>query len=73
MYYVAYYCYRYFYKYVKIIIIERIYLMYEFDSFCRGSAIAQTLGYFTMFLLSLIYILVSGMYKATWGGKIYKK
>lgn len=33
-----------------------------------GSAVAQAVGYFLMFILTLIYILVSKVYKDTWEG-----
>ena len=49
------------YKMFNLLIIY-VFMLY------RGSAIAQTIGYFVMFSLTLLYILVSGVYKSTWKG-----
>lgn len=38
------------------------------DLLFSGSAVAQASAYFTMFLLTLLYILISKSYKETWEG-----
>ena len=49
--------------------------MFYFDHFLlsfSGSAISQNIGYFSLMLLSVIYIKVSGIYKETWSGAYIK-
>ena len=33
-----------------------------------GSAVAQALAYFILFVCTFAYVLISGCYKETWGG-----
>lgn len=43
-------------------------LIYVAEMDIIGSAIAQSLTYFVMLSLSIIYIIVSGLHKTSWGG-----
>ena len=52
-----------------------VFQMFYFDHFLlsfSGSAISQNIGYFSLMLLAVIYIKVSGIYKETWSGAYVK-
>jgi hypothetical protein len=34
-----------------------------------GSAVTQVITFYSMAIMTVIYILASGLYKETWGGK----